>query len=232
MSRSQRLLDLIQLLRTHRYAVTGDALAHELGVSLRTVYRDIETLQTQGAPIEGEAGVGYVLRPGFLLPPLMFSVEEIEALVLGVSWVSNRADATLAKAAAHLLAKVKSVLPTALARELDATTLIVGPGTAVPVPDDLGATLRRAIREERKLVIGYRDEKGTSTERTIWPFGLGYFDGVLIAMAWCELRLDLRHFRADRIATWRLAEAYPESRTSLLDRWRIKEGLNVKDITV
>lgn len=232
MSRSQRLLDLIQLLRTRRYAVTGEVLARELGVSLRTVYRDIETLQTQGAPIEGEAGVGYVLRPGFLLPPLMFSVEEIEALVLGVSWVSNRADATLAKAAAHLLAKIKSVLPVPLARELDATTLIVGPGTAVPVPDELGAILRRAIREERKLAISYRDEKGTTTERTIWPFGLGYFDGVLLTMAWCELRLDMRHFRADRIARWQLAEPYPEPRASLLERWRIREGLNVQDITV
>jgi predicted DNA-binding transcriptional regulator YafY len=232
MSRSQRLLDLIQLLRTYRYAVTGEALAKELGVSLRTVYRDIETLQGQGAPIEGEAGVGYVLRPGFLLPPLMFSVEEIEALVLGVSWVSNRADATLAKAAGHLLAKIRSVLPAPLARELGATTLIVGPSGAVPVPDELGAILRRAIREERKLAIAYRDEKGSTTQRTVWPFGLGYFDNVLIAIAWCELRRDVRHFRADRIETWKLAEPYPETRTSLLERWRIREGLNPEDIGV
>src|SRR6185369_4603403 len=193
MTRSQRLLDLIQRLRNYRFAVTAETLAHELEVSVRTVYRDIETLQAQGAPIEGEAGVGYVLRPGFLLPPLMFSVEEIEALVLGVSWVSNRADATLAKAAGNLLAKIKSVLPVALARELEATTLIVAPGSAPPVADELGAMLRRAIREERKLRIAYSDEKGSATERTIWPFGLGYFDGVLIAMAWCELRVDLRH---------------------------------------
>ncbi len=230
MSRSQRLLDLIQLLRARRYAVTGQALAAELGVSLRTVYRDIETLQAQGAPIDGEAGVGYVLRPGFLLPPLMFSVEEIEALVLGVSWVSNRADATLAKAAGHLLAKVKAVLPAALRTELEATTLIVAPTSAIPVPDELGAALRRAIREQRKLRIGYKDEKGATTERTIWPFGLGYFDGTLIAMAWCELRVDLRHFRADRIATWQFAEPYPEPRSSLLDRWRIREGLQPSDI--
>jgi predicted DNA-binding transcriptional regulator YafY len=231
MSRSQRLLDLIQLLRTHRYAVTGEALSRELGVSLRTVYRDIETLQSQGAPIEGEAGVGYILRPGFLLPPLMFSVEEIEALVLGVSWVSNRADATLAKAAANLLSKIQSVLPAALARELEATTLIVGPSAnAVPVADDLGAALRQAIREERRLRIGYDDGRGNVTERTIWPFGLGYFDGVLIAMAWCELRQDLRHFRADRITQWTMGLPYPESRMTLLDRWRIREGLNPKDI--
>jgi len=224
-SRSQRLLDLIQILRSHQYAVTGEALARELGVSLRTVYRDIETLQAQGASIEGEAGVGFVLRPGFLLPPLMFSVEEIEALVLGVSWVSDRADATLARAAVQLLSKVKAVLPSPLARELDATTLIVGPNQAVPVDDALAAGLRRALREERKMRLAYRDEKGNVTERLVWPFGLGYFDGVLVTMAWCELRRDFRHFRADRIETWHLAETYPDSRTSLLHRWRVREGL-------
>ena len=228
MSRSQRLLDLIQLLRTHRYAVTGEALSRELGVSLRTVYRDIGTLQAQGAPIEGEAGVGFVLRPGFLLPPLMFSVEEIEALVLGVSWVSSRADATLARAAQHLLAKVRSVLPAALSRELGATTLIVGPSRAEPVPDALGAVLRQAVREERKLTITYRDGNGSATDRAIWPFGLGYFDEVLIIMAWCELRRDLRHFRADRIAAWRLGGPYPEPRSSLLERWRVREGVTLR----
>src|SRR6185369_4862533 len=127
MTRSQRLLDLIQRLRNYRFAVTAETLAHELEVSVRTVYRDIETLQAQGAPIEGEAGVGYVLKPGFVLPPLMFSVDEIEALVLGVSWVADRADATLARAARDLAAKVKAVLPASLRRELEATTLLVGP---------------------------------------------------------------------------------------------------------
>jgi len=232
MARSERLLDLIQLLRTYRYAVTGETLARELGVSLRTIYRDIETLQAQGAPIEGEAGVGYILRPGFVLPPLMFSVEEIEALVLGISWVADRTDSSLAKAARNLVAKVKSVLPAALGAELEATTLIVGPAAGrVPVADALAAALRRAIREEKKMRIVYRDEKGAQTERVVWPFGLGYFDSVLVVLAWCELRRDLRNFRADRIAEWEeLNQGYPETRSTLLERWRVKEGLAREDL--
>lgn len=227
MTRSERLLELIQLLRSYRYAVKGETLARELGVSLRTIYRDIETLQAQGAPIEGEAGVGYILRPGFVLPPLMFSVEEIEALVLGVGWVADRADASLSKAARNLESKIKAVLPTALRQELESTTLMVGPASGrVPVPDELSATLRKAVRESRKLHFTYTTETGPPTERTVWPFALGYFDSVLVVLAWCELRQDLRHFRADRITNWTvLAEPFPESRAALLERWRMNEGL-------
>src|SRR5438128_6875775 len=111
MSRSQRLLDLIQVLRRHRRPVTGAVLAEDVGVSLRTLYRDIETLKAQGARIDGEAGVGYVLRPGFMLPPLMFSEDEIEAIVLGSRWVADRTDAPLGNAARTALAKIAAVLP-------------------------------------------------------------------------------------------------------------------------
>jgi predicted DNA-binding transcriptional regulator YafY len=111
MSGAQRLLDLIQVLRRHRRPVAGSVLAEELGISLRTLYRDIDTLKAQGAHIDGEAGVGYVLRPGFMLPPLMFSEEEIEALVLGSRWVSERADGVLGRAARNVLAKIGAVLP-------------------------------------------------------------------------------------------------------------------------
>lgn len=232
MPRSERLLDLLQLLRTHRYAVKGEALARELGVSLRTVYRDIATLQGQGAPIEGEAGVGYLLRPGFTLPPLMFSVEELEALVLGVSWVADRADTDLAQSARHLVAKIKAVLPATLRRELEATTLIVGPAAGrVPVDDTLSAALRQAVREGRKLSLEYEDGQGGRSRRTVWPFALGYFDNVLMVIAWCELRSSLRNFRADRMREWTLlSEAYPESRATLLERWRIQEGLEPSDV--
>lgn len=227
MARSERLLDLLQRLRTYRYAVTADTLAAQLGVSVRTVYRDIETLQAQGAPIEGEAGVGYLLRPGFVLPPLMFSVEEIEALVLGVSWVRARQDAALALAARNLESKITAVIPGPLRQELEATTLIVGPAKGVPpVEDQIGADFRRAIRLEKKLHLVYQDDRGQTTERVVWPFGLGYFESVWILMAWCELRQDLRHFRADRVREWAvLGQSYPESRGSLLDRWRTREGL-------
>src|SRR5882724_3329310 len=106
MPRSQRLLDLMQVLRRHRRPVSGAVLAEEVGVSLRTLYRDIESLKSLGAYIDGEAGVGYVLRPGFMLPPLMFTQEEIEALVLGSRWVAKRSDARLGLAARNALAKI------------------------------------------------------------------------------------------------------------------------------
>src|SRR5258708_19539099 len=150
-SRAQRLLDLIQLLRRHRFPISGAALAQELGVSLRTLYRDIETLNAQGARIDGEAGVGYVLRPGFMLPPLMFSEEEIEALVLGSRWVAERADAPLSAAARNALAKIVAVLPDDMRDGADATGLLVGPGDAIAAGDAELATIRQAIRTERTL---------------------------------------------------------------------------------
>src|SRR6184192_541650 len=125
MSRSQRLLDLIQVLRRHRRPVSGSVLADAVGVSLRTLYRDIETLKAQRAHIDGEAGVGYVLRPGFMLPPLMFTEEEIEAIVLGSRWVGERGDERLAAAARNALAKITAVLPPDLREEADASTLLV-----------------------------------------------------------------------------------------------------------
>jgi biotin operon repressor len=131
MSRAQRLLDLIQVLRGYRRPVGGAVLAETLGISLRTLYRDIETLNTQGAHIDGEPGVGYVLRPGFMLPPLMFSEEEIEAIVLGSCWVADRADAALSAAARNALAKIAAVLPQDLKTSLDTSGLLIGPGDAI-----------------------------------------------------------------------------------------------------
>src|SRR5579859_902853 len=150
MARAKRLLDLIEILRRHRYPVTGAALADELRISLRTLYRDIATLQEQGADIEGEPGLGYVLRPGFMLPPLMFSEEEIEALVLGSRWVVDRGDARLAAAARDALAKIAAVLPQDLREALDTSTLLVGSNREASIGDDGLATIRLAIRRERK----------------------------------------------------------------------------------
>src|SRR6266508_1658734 len=132
MSRAQRLLDLIQLMRGYRRPVSGAVLAEALGISLRTLYRDIETLNAQGAQIDGEPGVGYVLRPGFMLPPLMFSEEEIEAIVLGSRWVADRTDAALSGAARSALAKISAaVLPPDLKDGLDTSGLLIGPGKAI-----------------------------------------------------------------------------------------------------
>jgi len=226
MSRAGRLLDLIQILRRHRRPVSGAALAGELGISLRTLYRDIATLQQQGAAIDGEAGVGYVLRPGFTLPPLMFSEEEIEALVLGSRWVADRADSRLAGAARNALAKIGAVLPADLRDELDASTLLVWPGERILGGDTDLATIRAAIRSEHKLAIEYLDSQGGKTERTIWPFALGFFDRVRLVVAWCELRQGYRHFRADRIAALApLAARYPRRRQALLKEWREHENI-------
>jgi predicted DNA-binding transcriptional regulator YafY len=224
LSRSERLLALLQALRRRRRPVSGRVLADELGVSLRTLYRDIASLQGQGAEIEGEAGLGYVLKPGFWLPPLMLSGEEIEALVLGARWVGARTDEQLAHAARDAIAKIAAVLPPSLRDDIDASTLIVAPGRALSASPDL-APIRAAIRAERKLALEYRDAQGARTERTIWPFGVGYFDEARVVMAWCELRQGFRHFRADRIASCRALEArYPLGRRRLLKDWRLSEG--------
>lgn len=220
MSRSERLLDLIQCLRRHRRPVSGHVLAAELGISIRTLYRDIATLQGQGAPIEGEAGVGYVLKPGFMLPPLMFSDEEIEAIVLGSRWVAKQPDRRLSAAAANALAKIAAVLPDDLREDLDASTLLVGPSAAVIEGIDLGI-VRQAIRNERKLGFLYRDAGGAASERVVWPFALGFFDKVRVVVAWCEMRQDFRHFRADRIAELKATDMrYPRRRQALLKEWR------------
>lgn len=227
MSRSERLLSLLQELRGHRRPVSGRLLAEATGVSLRTLYRDIASLQAQGADIQGEAGLGYVLAPGYLLPPLMFREEEIEALVLGSRWVAERADdAVLAAAARDALAKIAAVLPAQLREELDASPLLVGPAETVPAANVALGDLRQAIRAQRKLELIYRDGDGRETTRRVWPFALGFFERVRVLLAWCELRGDFRHFRVDRIAEVKtMEERYPQRRQALLKRWRQIQGL-------
>ncbi|WP_423067796.1 helix-turn-helix transcriptional regulator [Devosia sp. CN2-171] len=226
MSRAERLLDLIQLLRRHRAPVSGPALASELGISIRTLYRDIATLQAQGADIQGEPGLGYVLRPGFTLPPLMFTADEIEALVLGSRWVARRAeDARLGDAAANAIAKITSVLPEDLRQSVEGAALLVGAGEVTPAVVDLGA-IRLAIRSERKLAIAYRNADGSATERAVWPFAIGFFDRVRVVAAWCELRQDYRTFRLDRISRMEaLPDRYPRRRAVMLKEWREREGI-------
>ena len=226
MSRSERLLDLLQVLRRHRRPVSGRVLAQELAVSIRTLYRDIATLQAQGAPIQGEAGVGYVLQAGFMLPPLMFSEDEIEALVLGSRWVADRADDRLAAAARNALAKIAAVLPADLQQELDTSALLVGPGACIIADTVDLAVIRTAIRSERKLILSYQDKGGDVSRRTIWPFALGFFDRVRVAVAWCELRQDFRHFRTDRMSDLSATDMrYPRRRQALLKEWRETEGI-------
>jgi predicted DNA-binding transcriptional regulator YafY len=226
MSRSDRLLDLIQILRAHRRPVGGARLADEFGVSVRTIYRDIQTLIAKGAPIDGEAGVGYLLRPGFTLPPLMFSTDEIEAMVLGSGMVARSADAALAKAARNALAKIKAVLPADRGDAAEASGVLAGPiQPAVTDRVDL-APIRKAIRTECKIWIAYDDEAGLHTERRIWPISLTFCARVRLLAAWCELRESYRHFRTDRIAALaEVEERYPRRRRALIREWREIEGL-------
>jgi predicted DNA-binding transcriptional regulator YafY len=225
-ARSERLLELIQVLRRHRWPVSGQVLAGELGVSLRTIYRDIQTLIGQGASIDGEAGVGFVLRPGFVLPPLTFSDEELEALVLGSRLVAQRSDAPLARAAMNVIAKIAAVLPDDLREGIDGTGLLAGPGPdAEAEPVDL-APIRAAIQTEQKLVLHYLDGKGDRSRRMVWPIALGFFERVRVLAAWCELRKDFRHFRTDRIITLRRTDRrYPRRRRALMKEWQEIEGI-------
>ena len=225
MARSGRLLELLQILRGHRFAVTGALLAEQLGVSLRTVYRDIRSLQAQGAVIEGEAGIGYVLKPGFLLPPLMLTEDEVEALALGVRFVAKRGDANLAQAATSLLVKIGAVLPENLAKVMQDGILIVG---SPELARENLLLLRGAIRAERTISIRYRDLAGAETLRLVYPIAIGFFEQVDVLAGWCELRGDFRSFRIDRmLALECLAERYPERRHELMKRWRRMEKITL-----
>jgi len=227
MSRTQRLLALIQALRRHRHPVSGRRLAEEMSVSLRTMYRDIQTLIDQGVPIEGERGMGYIMRPGFLLPPLMFRDEEIEALVLGSRWVAQQTDESLACAAQDALAKIMTVLPDKLRERMENSDLFPITSVARALDTIQAKVLREAIRLELKLRIVYRDERERETTRVIWPMAMAFFERSRMLVAWCELRNDFRHFRTDRILSATLTqEALPRRRRLLLREWRAQQGLD------
>ena len=220
-SRAARLLQLLEALRGHRRPVSAAVLADTLQVSPRTLYRDIATLREQGAHIDGEAGVGYVLRPGFTLPPLMFGEEEIEALVLGASWVALQADPELAQAARQALQRISATLPPHLRLAVETSGMLVPRSAHHTAPEPWLAVLRNAIRAEEKLLMDYQDADGQATCRTIWPFAMAFFQTSRVLVAWCELRQDFRHFRADRVDCLRTTgERYPTHRHVLLQRWR------------
>lgn len=228
--RSERLLELLQALRRRRRPVTGQALAEELGVSLRSVYRDIATLKSMGAAIDGEAGVGFQLRAEHFLPPLMFTDEELEALVLGLRGLIHGPDSEMAATARDASAKIAAVLPKGRRDEMESIGLFVIPRSGEAPEDRLLGTLRRALREERQVWLGYRDKSGALSERTIWPVALGYFDRHQTLVAWCTLRNDYRSFRIDGMVTIELLEApLPEPRRTLFHRW--SSARNLPDLT-
>lgn len=226
MSRSERLLQLMQVLRRYRHPVSAESLADELGVSVRSVYRDVQTLRAQGASIEGEAGVGYLLRPGFLLPPLMFTDEELEAMVLGLRLATEHGDDGIGRACVEVVAKLRAVLPKDLRSVVDDVSLLAGPARERP-PDGVDlALVRRSIREQRKARIHYVDPHGAQSTRTVWPLGLAFFERARVVISWCESRQDFRNFRTDRITAWTpLPERIGRPRATLLREWRAREAI-------
>jgi len=220
MRRADRLFDIIRILRAAPRPVTAAVLAEQLEVTPRTVYRDVATLQARRVPIEGAAGLGYVLRPGFDLPPLMFTAEELDAVVLGVQLVRRTRDAKLQAAAESVLTKVLAAVPEVLRGQLTEPRLYVSDGSTPSAEGLDQAAARRAIRETRKMRIAYADQHGTHTERVIWPIAMAYYVDVTLIGAWCELRTDFRNFRVDRIASATvLDERFPADNGRLLAQW-------------
>jgi predicted DNA-binding transcriptional regulator YafY len=221
---------LLQALRGRRRPVTAAQLADEMEVSERTIYRDLAELTAQGAPIEGAAGVGYILRPGLFLPPLMLSEDETEAILLGLRYVDQRGDDVLIKAAAGALAKIGSVLPPEAQTALAIPFVMPGPpGRGFPANKVPLAQLRAAIRAQTRLAIVYLDEKNRRSERVVWPIVLGFMDSARVLGAWCEMRQDFRTFRTDRILSAREGARFPGRRADLLRRFRVH--LNAGDGT-
>lgn len=221
MDKTQRLFSIMDALRRHRRPVTAAALAEEQGVSVRTLYRDVQTLIGLGAPIDGEAGVGYMLRSGFFLPPLMFTAEELEALVLGARWVGAQPDDGLGAAAKNALAKIATASPEDLRDRINDTGLWPVAVWTEKKPMPVLGEIRQAMRTEKAVEIAYEDEAARPSERTIWPVQLAYFEGKQVIVAWCCLREAFRNFRTDRITRLTLTEQRYGKRRAILDReWR------------
>lgn len=211
MRKAERLFQLVALLRGRRLAVTAEALADALEVSPRTVYRDIRALEASGVPIDGEAGVGYRLDPGFELPPIMFTRDEVLAILVGGRMVQAFTDPALGAAARSAEAKVRAILDDRAKAMADAQPYRI---PRLARDDGLRETHRRireACEARRKMAILYRDGEGEETRRVVWPLGLIGWSGVWTLCAWCELRVDFRNFRFDRIEDLEtLEEPFPD----------------------
>ncbi len=210
MRRADRLFQLIQLLRGRRRATTAATIAERLGISERTVYRDIRDLVLAGTPIDGEAGVGYRLRSGYDLPPLMFDREEIQALVLGARLVQRFGDAQLARASDSILQKAAGVLPPELQPLIAETKLFGAGGSGSRRSADGLLAARRALVDRRKLRFTYEAESGATTDRTVRPLGVFFWGRAWTLAAWCEVRSDFRNFRLDRVRETAILEPFAE----------------------
>jgi predicted DNA-binding transcriptional regulator YafY len=200
MRRADRLFQIVNVLRRRRTATTATHLADRLGVSARTVYRDIRDLILAGTPIAGEAGVGYRIRPGYDLPPLMFDRDEIQALVLGARIVRQFGDPALARASDAILGKVAAIVPKDLAPLVAGTRLFVPSTIGAGTSAEALAIAREALIACRKLELSYAKAEAPATKRTVRPLGIFFWGRTWTLAAWCELRQDFRNFRLDRVA--------------------------------
>ena len=219
MRRADRLFRIVEYLKARRQVVTAESLAKELEVSTRTIYRDIADLCASGVPIIGEAGVGYMLDKDYLVRPLMFGVEELDALMLGAQMVESWGDQALATAARQALDKITSALPQSLQQEIADSFLFSLPTQARPAIIIDFTALRRAIRTKNIVEFSYIREDGKKSTRRVRPLCLAFFGPVWLLAGWCEMRNDFRNFRLDRIQDMRITD----------ERFRDEKGKRLSD---
>jgi len=229
MRRADRLFQIVQILQRSKSVTTAHEMATELEVSERTIYRDIQDLMSNRVPIEGERGIGYMLREGYDLPPLMFTDEEIDAIMLGMRLVETRSDPDLSRAAKDVLAKIEAVTPSEKRSLLQSIRHIVPQFSTPPDIHIDMRKLRTAIRGFHKIEIRYQDTVGKETNRTIWPMLTVFFDPVQLLVGWCELRQGFRNFRIDRISSFSTLEnRFPSSKKIELKAF-LEQQRNVDD---
>lgn len=231
MKRSNRLISLLQLLRAYRYPVSAQTLAEQLDISVRTLYRDLELLREQGANIQGEAGLGYVLVEDIALPPLQLNHTEIEALVLGLRWVCRHSDEHLVQSAKSLFHKIQHVLPSEMQNALQNSPMLVG-STYQPQQGEnqFIQLIRQAIQQQTALEMHYIDLQDQASQRRVYPLALAYFNQVRLLLTWCEERQAFRNFRIDRIQQLELTtQHYQPDRAFLLQQWFNQNSVSSQD---
>lgn len=225
MSKAERFFDIIQLLRSAHKPMRAREIASAVEVSLRTIYRDIATLQAMQTPILGEPGVGYVMRKGYDLPAINLNVEEAEAVSVGLSLVARTGDPNLWRAAKRAARKLQETAPN--------TRRLVTSSWAIPRKPNIDpSVVRTTIRTESKLLISYSNADGVGTRRIIWPLALVYYQDSVLLAAWCELRNGLRHFRLDRVTSFQILESDFRGRgEALICEWEQKyRGITVPSV--
>lgn len=220
MARTARMFEIVQMLRAARKPLTAQGIAQRLGVTPRTVYRDIAALQAAGIPAEGEAGIGYVLRGSLDLPPMRFTADELEAILVGLSMIGRTGDRTLVAAGENVLAKIADILPCG-SPPLDPSRAVVSGWHDIPPGATEARLLREAIRADRKVLLHYRDAAGNTTRRIVCPIAMIYYVDSLLLAAYCELRGGFRHFRHDRIEYCEMLDtSFASEARQLRQRWR------------